>query len=375
MPDQIKMERFRKALAESEFDVAVAISPENSWYLSEVVIDTQRSLLERLALVVWAKGANEPIYVVCTNEEIQARNESWIREIRGYVEYKESPMELLAQALTDLGATRGRIGIEHRFLTAHYFSQLARLLPEATFVEVGPLFDRVRMIKTPDEIARLEAASLATDRAIRTAFEAARPGLTEKEIGTLLSRELIMNGAEMQAFQVLAAGPRTQETHPRAGDRPIGDGELMRTDFGGVFPGGYYSDMGRTVCVGKPDQRQLDIYRQIWEEHERLIGMLKPGVACSEVYYSHKQRWDAKGWPMKRPHIGHSLGIGLHEYPIFMPSDQTPLQPGMCMAVEPTHIVAGIEKYHTEDLVLITESGARILSRSADWSALLTPGA
>lgn len=375
MPDLIKMERFRKALNESEFDVAVAISPENSWYLSEVVIDTQRSLLERLAIVVWAKGAAEPVYIICTNEEIQARNESWIRDIRGYVEYKESPMEFLAQALTELGAARGRIGIEHRFLTAHYYQQLTRLLPQANLVEVGPFFDRVRMIKTPDEITRLEAASLATDRAIRTAFEAARPGMTEKEIGTRLTRELIMNGAEMQAFQVLAAGPRTQETHPRGNDRPIQSGELMRTDFGGVFPGGYYSDMGRTVCVGKPVQRQLEIYQQIWEEHERLIGMLKPGLSCSEVYHSHKQRWEAKGWPMRRPHIGHSLGIGLHEHPIFMPSEEILLQPGMCMAVEPTHIVTGIEKYHVEDLVLITDTGHRILSRSADWSALLTPGA
>lgn len=374
MPDAVKMERFKKALAESDFDVVVAISPENSWYLSEVVIDTQRTLLERLALVVWAKGA-DPVFIICTNEEIQARNESWIKDIRGYIEFKESPMEFLALAIAELGASRGKVGIEYHFLTAHYHQQLTRLLPEARLAEVAPFFDQVRMMKTPDEIERLERAAMGTDRAIRTAFEAARPGMTEKHIGAILTRELIMSGAEMQGFQVLGSGVRSCETHPRGSDTVLKSGQLMRTDFGGVFPGGYYSDLGRTICVGSPNQRQRDTYRQIWEEHERLIEMTKPGVRCCDIYVSHKARWDEKGWAMRRPHIGHSLGIGLHEHPLVMPSDTTPLMPGMCMAIEPTHIVQGVEKYHTEDLILITETGNRILSRSADWSQLLTPGA
>ena len=81
----------------------VAVSPENTWYLSEAVIDTQRTLLERLALVAWPRQG-EPVYIVCTNEQIQARRDSWIPDLRGYVEYKESPMAFLAQAITEKGA-------------------------------------------------------------------------------------------------------------------------------------------------------------------------------------------------------------------------------------------------------------------------------
>lgn len=374
MPDLVKIERFKKALAESEFDAIVAVSPENSWYLSETIIDTQRSLLTRLAVVIWAKGA-EPVYIVCTNEEIQARRESWIKDIRGYVEYKESPMEFVAQAVKELGLEKGKLGIEKTFLQTHYYLELTQMLPGAVIAESGPFMEHVRSIKTPTEIARLEEAALITDRAIRKAFEAARPGMTEKEIGLMLTRELIMGGAESQVFQVMAAGYNTCSTHHRASDYVIQSGDLMRTDFGGMFPGGYYSDLGRSVVVGKPVQRQLDIYQTIWEEHERLIEMMRPGVSCAEIYYAHKQSWEAKGWPMKRPHVGHSLGIGLHEHPLFMPSDTTPLQPGMCMAIEPGYYVVDVEKYHVEDLVLITENGPRVLSRSADWSRLLTPGA
>src|SRR5690242_2408053 len=80
MPDDVKIDRFRKALAESEFDVIVASSLVNTWYISEVVDTSQIVLPERLALVVWAKG-KDPIHIVATNEEVQARKEGWIRDI------------------------------------------------------------------------------------------------------------------------------------------------------------------------------------------------------------------------------------------------------------------------------------------------------
>jgi Xaa-Pro aminopeptidase len=365
--DHVKLERFKKALNESEFDVVVAVSPENTWYLSEAIIDTQKTLLERLAIVVWARQ-RDPIYIVCTNEEIQARRDSWISDIRGYVEYQQSPMQLLADAIREVGAARGAVGIERHFLTVHFHDELAQFVPTATLTEVGSFFDRVRALKTADEIHRLEQAALVTDRAIRKAFDAARPGMTEREVGVILTSELIRGGAEMQGFQVLGAGENTCATHHRAGDYEIRSGDVMRTDFGGMFPQGYYSDLARTIVVGDASQRQRDIYAAIWEEHERLISLMRPGISCREIFERHRAQWQSKGWPMRRPHIGHSLGIGLHEHPLIGPTDETVLVPGMCMSIEPNHLIPGTEKYHVEDLVVIEESGPRVLSRTADWS-------
>lgn len=375
MADQVKLNRFKRALSEADFDAVVAVTPENSWYLSEAVIDTQRSILERLALVVWAKGAEEPIFIVCTNEEVQARQDSWIKDIRGYVEYRQSPMQFLADALKELGVSEGKVGIEKRFLQAHYYEELMKLAPRANLVEVGGFFDKVRMIKTPEEIKRMEAAALATDRAIRKAFEAARPGMTERQVGVMLASELVLNGAEAQSFQVLGAGDNTRITHHRAGDYVLKSGDLMRTDFGGVFPGGYLSDLGRTVVVGKPSQKQLDTYRFIYDELDRMISELKPGVTFKELFFAHKSRWEAHGWAMPRPHIGHNIGIGIHEHPLIRPGDDSPLQPGMVICVEPAQTLPDLGRYHMEDTVLVTEGEPKVLSRSADWSELLTPGA
>jgi Xaa-Pro aminopeptidase len=374
MPDSVKLTRFIQALKNSEFDVVVAASPENTWYFSEAIIDTQRSLPERLALVVWAARTEDPIYIVCTNEEVQARRDGWIRDLRGYVEYQQSPMQLLADAVIELGGSRGTVGIEKHFLNARYYEELIGLLPAASLSEAGHFFDRVRAVKTPNEIRQLEEAALVTDRAIGKVFQGARAGMTERQVGAMLTSELILGGAEMQAFQVLGAGINTCSTHHRAGDYIIRHGDVMRTDFGGVFPQGYSSDLARTIVAGRASQRQRDVYATLWEEHERLISMMKPGVSCREIFESHRTRWEALGWPMSRPHIGHSLGIGLHEYPLIMPSENDVLQPGMCISIEPNHMIPSTEKYHVEDLVVIEETGARVLSRSTDWSSLLTPG-
>jgi Xaa-Pro dipeptidase len=367
--DTTRIARFRQALQASGYDAVVAISPENTWYLSEAMIDTQRELLERVAIVAWAPG-RDPIYIVCTNEEVQARKESWIQDVRGYVEYQQSPMQFLADALRELGAAGGKVGIEKWFLSLTYFEELSRLLPDAEFVDARPFFDRVRVIKTPEEIRRLEAACAATDRSIRTAFEAARPGMTERQVGARLTTELLAGGAQALALQVLAAGADSESTHQRAREYVLQRGDLMRTDCGGVFDGGYMTDLARTISVGAASRRQRDLYAFMWDEHERLIGMLRPGTRCEDIYRSHVAAFQRKGWEMLRPHIGHSLGIGPHEYPLIRPGETAELQPGMCISIEPSHFEPGVGKYHLEDLVLVTDDGPRVLSRTADWSRL-----
>ncbi|MGQ0568639.1 MAG: hypothetical protein ACT4P5_03765, partial [Armatimonadota bacterium] len=61
------------------------------------------------------------------------------------------------------------------------------------------------------------------------------------------------------------------------------------------------------------------------------------------------------------------------EHPLIAPAEETVLAPGMCMSIEPNHMIPATEKYHVEDLVLIEENGPRVLSRTADWSSPLMP--
>src|SRR4051812_37922133 len=90
-----------RAIARSEFDAVIAVSPENVRYAGDVHISTQTSLRDRLALIVWPKG-REPIFLVCWIEASYVRSETWIRDIRTYREFEENPMDVLASLLCEL---------------------------------------------------------------------------------------------------------------------------------------------------------------------------------------------------------------------------------------------------------------------------------
>src|ERR1051326_4641083 len=181
-------------LAEANLDAAVVVSTENVYYSSGTLILTQRMIPTRLALVVWTP-TSEPTMIVCTLEESQVRDESWIRDIRGYVEFVESPVAVLAQVLNEKGLGRGRIGVETRAFTARYYRELVTLLPNASLVDADEIFDGVRMIKSPEEITLLARGAKATDTAIRVSFESAHLGSTELEMRDVMVRELLAAGA------------------------------------------------------------------------------------------------------------------------------------------------------------------------------------
>lgn len=364
-----KREKIMKALGESDLDALVAVSPESTYYSSDVIILTQKLIRDRLGMVVWTR-TEDPVLLLCTIEEAQARAESWIKDIRGYVEFETSPVRLLVDVLTERGLTRGRIGIEKRFLSVAYWEELTRALSQATFVACDKIFDKVRMLKTSEEIKLLADAAQATDRAIRKAFESARLGQTERQTVEVMTDELRRGGADSVAFVVLATGPNAAMAHPIPGDTRMNPGQVLRTDFGGYFKW-YYSDLARTAICGKPTPAQKDIYEKLLQVQNEVIQAMRPGVRACDLYNMCKARFQEVGLTFRMPHIGHSIGIDIHEYPMLNPQTTEPLQPNMMFAVEPLHRGAeGI--YHIEDLVLVTETGPRILSRSANWQPLLS---
>lgn len=364
-----KRDRIMAALAASDLDALVAVSPENTYYSCDVPILTQKIIRDRLGLVVWTRS-EAPVLILCGIEEAQARAEGWITDIRSYVEFATSPVKLLADVIHERKLGRGRIGIEKRYLSTHYWEELTGLLPQATFVGCDRLFDKVRMVKTPEEIRILSDAAQATDRAIRKAFEAARLGTTERETAELMGDELRRSGAESIAFCILATGKNAPLAHPVPGGTTMAPGQIVRTDFGGYFRW-YYSDLARTAVCGRPTPAQADTWTKLYQVQAEVIEAMRPGTRACDLYHLCQRRFGEVGLTFRMPHIGHSIGIDIHEYPMLNPQTPEELQPDMMFAVEPVH--RGAEGlYHIEDLVLVTDKGPRIVSRSANWEPVLS---
>jgi len=358
-----------RELARQGLDALVAVSMDNVYYSSGALILTQRMIPSRLALVVWTPSG-EPTMIVCTLEEVQVRSESWIKDIRGYIEFVHSPVAVLAQVLKEKGLERGRIGLETRSLSMRYYREFETLVPNARLVDGDEVFDRVRMIKSADEIEVLSKGAAATNAAIRRAFEAAQVNTSEMDMTDVMTAELLKKGADGLAFVVMTTGGNSRLTHPVPSDLRIKSGDLVRTDSGGNFGsyfGCYYSDIARTAFAGKPTDKQRTMYAKLYEVHDLVLRSVKPGVRACDLYQICKRGFEQRGISFDNPHIGHGLGIAIHEHPMLNPQTTEELQPGMVMSVEP--IVKDDEGliYHLEDTVEVTSAGGRILSSHDQW--------
>ena len=358
----------RKLMDESGLDALVVMSIENVAYLSGVWVLTQRVIPDRLAFVLWPRSG-EPVFIMCRGEDVNIGDRCSIKDVRTYVEFRTTPVELLAEALAEKGLSEGRLGVERRSMSVADYDELKRLVPDATLDDGASVMERVRMIKTPDEVEALSAAANATQDAIEAAFGEATDGVTEKSVGNRISTELTAKGADLLNFMFLGCGLRSFEWHAWPAERPLETGDIVTTDVGGSFAG-YWSDVARMAVVGKAEDKQRELFDKLFQIHVRTIEAVKPGIRASDLYRICENLYEEMGLPFWMAHIGHGLGLGLHERPMLNPHVNQELLSGMVLCIEPAHLDPGVAGYHLEDLVLVTDDGVKPLTDLHRWSEL-----
>lgn len=355
-----RAERLKELMIQKGMDVLVAISPENVLYSTGAYIMTQRSLRDRLEISIIPKDG-DAAFVVCGIEESLARDESWIGDIRPYVEFRQSPIKFLADVLAEKGLDRKNVGIELHYLSSTLHKELIGYLPDTKFYECRDIFDKVRMIKETEEIKLLADAAKATRKAVDAAFLTAKPGDTERHLSTEIMTNLMKQGLDW-SFMVLGTGKRSLLTHPTPAYIPMEPGDIIRVDFGGILSG-YQSDLARTAVIGKPSPIQAETYKKLANIQREVIESMKIGVRFCDVYNKCKALFEKNDLPFSMPHIGHGLGVDLHEHPIINPLNEEEIQENMIINVEPLVIFGG-HAYHIEDLIQITPNGPKILTES-----------
>ena len=351
-------------------DCIVATSHDNVYYSSHSEIMTI-TMLKRLA-AVFIPLDGDPIFGVHANERVTAEETTWIEDLRVYEggEWEPlKPIDFVANTLKEMGFKDARIGVETLDIPGVCYDYLRKLLPEARFTDCQPVFDRMRMIKSPEEIRHLSRINLATAKAITVAFEMASPGDTEKEIAQNMITLALGYGADTVAFMTMGAGPNIWETHHIPGDYKIRDGDLIHVDYGCVFDG-YLSDISRMAVVKEPDETQLGAYKFVVDVEHVTGEALKPGGTVLDVHNIVKEFYTSHGLSYNRAFIGHGLGIGCHEYPFLGPSHgDWVLEEGMFFQVEPS-VVIGQARMHTEYSFVISGDGGRNVSEYRDIAEL-----
>jgi len=370
MKTGFNLESALTAMEEQGLDLIIVTSHDNVYYSSYSEIMTI-SLLDRMA-AVFLPIEGDPVFGVHANEEVTARETTWIKDLRVYEggEWEPlKPIKFLANTITELGYEDDRIGVEVLDLPGVCYDHLRKLLPEAEFVNCQNIFDRMRAIKSRGELDHMSEINMATAKAITSAFEMAKPGDTEKEIAIDMINLTLEYGADSVAFMTMGAGSNIFETHHIPGDYKIREGDLIHVDFGCYFDG-YMSDISRTAVVEKADTNQTGAY-DFAVSAERAVGeALSPGSTVMDVHDTVKEFYENNGFEYNRAFIGHGLGIGCHEYPFLGPSHgDWIIEPGMLFQVEPS-IILGDARVHTEDSYVVTEKGGKNVSEYRDISEL-----
>jgi len=344
------------------YDAVIVVSPENLPYYSGFYNFDLRGIPERVHYVIWPRGG-EPAWVVTDKRRnFLVPGQTFIEDVYAY--QGESPADsisVVAEVLAERGITSGAIGYEGRNFPAAHMAELQRRLPELSFEDAFGFLEQPRLIKTPAEVELIERLTGWTTEAIDTAFAEARLGDTERSIISRMQYELLRRGAEMIAFPAFGSGKNSGYFHSLGSDEVIAPGNLIDTDFGG-FRDGYYSDVARTVCMGKASAQQKETYAKLQEIKHRTVGYIKPGVLASEVANYTRGLYAELGLDFKWAIVGHSIGLGIHESPQIYPWVEEPILPGMAMMIEIGYKDYPHDSYHIEDLIVVTERGAEYRS-------------
>jgi Xaa-Pro aminopeptidase len=243
--------------------------------------------------------------------------------------------------------------------------RLQAAFPRAHFVDAGRILGRLRMRKSPDELAAMtEATRIAVDALAQTAPMIA-PGVTMREIATELERRMRLLGSKSPSFETHVAtyglADRLDNLNATA-DVPLRAGESVKFDYGAVVDG-YCSDFGRTIFCGEPPDEFVRTYEDVLvPAHEAAIAACTPGVRAGDVDLVCRSVIEAAGFGEAFIHrTGHCLGLDLHERPYISEEDDLPLEEGMVFTIEPSINVPGRMGMRIEDMVVCEPAGGRNL--------------
>ena len=231
-----------------------------------------------------------------------------------------------------------------------------------TWTPVASLLAPLRMIKTKEEIAKIQAACDITVAGYQALLKQIKPGVTEQELSQKLKIFFLENGADIAFEPIIAFGDNAAVPHHSPTARPYKKGEIVQFDIGSKKEG-YCSDFSRVAMVPKELEIIHEIVREAKEAAEELAV---PGSTMQTLDKAARSVIQASGYGDRFLHtVGHGVGLQIHETPFVKQDPKLPLQEGMIITIEPGIYIEGVGGIRVEDTYLITKKGPRILTDGA----------
>jgi Xaa-Pro dipeptidase len=367
-----RLARLRAEMARNEVDAFISLKLVNTYYLSGFTsLDTVRptSYTRPIAVVVDASG--ECLIVPLLDEEA-AGNFSEIRDIRCYTSSPaaDAARALVGERLREIG-TRS-VAIEEDVANAEWIDFLRAELPNGKIVHGRRWIEALRMRKDEAEIETLRRAGQLADAAITASLGASASGKAEisaETVGVVAMREAASaSGGEasiVDAIPMVLCGARSSMPHEFTTSREMEQGELMWHCWL-VSYRGYWAENIRTGIVEDSSARFAGPFSALRESLLAGQEAATPGARACDVFDAVmgvlKSRPDDGGDVLNRS--GHGMGLEYHEPPFIENSDQTVLEDGMIITVEPGIWIPGTGGLALSNTIVVRESGAELITRT-----------
>jgi Xaa-Pro dipeptidase len=278
-------------------------------------------LMERPVVLLFARD-QEPAIVLPELELQKVASLPYKLQVFAYPENPAEWESAFRKAARSLSLDGKRVGVEPRQLRLLEFRHVKAGAPEAEYPDASEALSSLRLRKDQAEIEAMRRAVQIAQQALEATLPSIKIGMTEKELSAELVVQLLRQGSEpeMPFAPIVSGGPNAANPHASPGNRKLQAGDLLVVDWGATCDG-YISDLTRTFGVGEVDEGQ---------------------------YFTHR--------------TGHGIGMEGHEEPYMRGDNMQLLEPGMAFTVEPGIYLPGRNGVRIEDNVVITETGADVLS-------------
>ena len=355
MSSTTRLQRLRAALPESDVDAFLISSPENRRYMSGFAGSAGYLLISEDVAVL----ATDFRYIEQAGS--QAPDFSVVRISSGL------------DWFTELAAEHGlkRVGFEGRDVTYALHGALRAAVDEMEqphrpeLVPVEGIVERLRAVKDPVELELITRAVELADQAFDSVAPDIVPGMSERQVAWELEKSMREAGADGASFDIIVgSGPNGALPHHKAGDRIISDGDPIVIDMGASYEG-YCSDLSRTIFVGKPDDTFREVYDTVLRAQLLAEEMASCGMTGGELDdVARKLITDAGHGDEFGHSLGHGIGLAVHELPTVGPRGEDPIEDGMVFTVEPGIYISGWGGVRIEDMAVLENGRARVLSRA-----------
>lgn len=320
----------------------------------------------------------EPVLIPPLIEYHRAKACSSMQDIRYYSDSANSlagAATVVKEVLDERGITQGKLGIEEDTTTLAVFQALQKELPRFQFIDVAEMMMRQRLVKSAEEIALTRQGAEIADIGGKAFMEAIAEGKTEVEVGRAsedaMEREYNRRFPEWESYEIWAwcqSGPRTMWTHAPSSGRRIKIGDIIILNCGPTI-NGYFHTLERNVMFEPIPEDVKKPWEVTIEAHEVGIEAVKPGVRCSDVDRAANAVFERAGLLQYRTFgTGHSYGImgpywGREEGGELRSYNDTVLQEGMIVSIEPSIYIPEVGGFRSNDMVLVTRDGNEVLTK------------